>query len=225
MLANEQALLSWDLEFPEKQGNTFVGSKKPQATLVLETEDGDERISLPSQVARKMASNRKAGEFEPQTREGLLAGLDDATVYCARMRIERLMNRREYASAEVRDKLREDGYRADVIDSCIRRAIEVGLVSDDRFADSFIRSKVFAGWGMTRIERELKRRGIDTEDVSGWPYEYLDPEDELGRAVEIASHRRVSGKNQYEKLVRHLVSRGFTPGVSYRAARQVLDEQ
>lgn len=223
MSASDAALLSWDLEFPERQGTNFDGSRKPQAAVVIETEEGQERLRVPMQVARRLASKRKAGEFEPRMRRELLEGLADVTGYCARMRIERLINRREYASAEVRAKLREDGYKTEVIESCVSRAIEVGLISDERFADSFIHSKVYAGWGMMRIERELKRRGIDVEDVSGWPYEYLDPDDELGRAVEIASRRRVGGKNQFEKLVRHLVSRGFSPGLSYRAARQVLD--
>jgi regulatory protein len=78
---------------------------------------------------------------------------------------------------------------------------------------------------MQRIERELEVRGIDVRDVPGWPYEYLDPEDELSRAKELAQTRRVSGPRAYEKLVRYLCTRGFTTSVASRAARQVLEER
>ena len=225
MVATETALLSWDVSCPEKQSSTFSTQKKPCGTLVIESDGGCERMAIPAQVARRIVSKRKAGEFEPLTREGLMNGLREMVLYCARMRVERLINRREYAADEVRAKLRDDGYDDEVIESCVGRAIEVGLVSDRRFAESFIHSKVAAGWGIARIERELGRRGIHVDELAGWPYDFIDPDGEFDRAMEIISRRRITGKHPYEKIVRNLASRGFSLDGSHRVARSMLDGQ
>jgi regulatory protein len=172
-----------------------------------------------------LSARKKADEIHPGSRAELLYVTKELSLSSARSRIERLIDRREYASSEIRRKLREDGYHSDVIDQCVKRACEAGLVSDQRFADSFIRSKVYSGWGMARIARELSRRGIEADTLPGWPYEYLDPEDELSRAEDLARTRRVYGPRAYEKLVRHLCGKGFSMSVATKAASQVLGER
>lgn len=184
----------------------------------------EERLTVPVSAARVLAKKQASGEIHPQSRAELLYLLGEACRSCARSRIERLIDRREYSEQEVRRKLKDDGYSQKVIDECVGRACNAGLVSDARYADSFIRSKVYAGWGMSRISRELLQRGIDVEQVEGWPYEYLDPEDELERAVALAQTRSVSGTRAFEKLVRYLCARGYRTGVAVQAARRVLEQ-
>ncbi len=214
----------WSVELPDRR-QASLGGPKPRATLVLYPDtDHEERMSIPRQVGRILSSKQKSGEVHPQSRAELLYVLGQLSRSCASSRIERLLDRREYAESELRDKLRQDGYTPKTIDACLERASAAGLVSNARYADSFIRSKVYAGWGMARIERELSNRGIDASQVEGWPYEYLDPDDEVSRAVDLAMTRRVSGARPYEKLVRFLCGRGFALGVAMRAARQVLGD-
>lgn len=222
---SEAQTLAWEVNLPGKRTSSSFGPK-PRAQVVVHATDGSqEKISVPAAVGRMLASKKKADEIHPASRAELLYMVGETSIACAKARIERLIDRREYSSSEVRKKLRMDGYSARVVDDCIARACHVGLISDKRYADSFIHSKIYAGWGMQRIERELKVRGIDVRDVPGWPYEYLDPEDELSRAKELAQTRRVSGPRAYEKLVRYLCTRGFTTSVASRAARQVLEER
>ena len=190
--------------------------------MIHAADGSNEQINVPVAVGRIIASKQKADEIHPGSRAELLYVIGETSISCARARIERLIDRREYSSSEVRSKLRMDGYSSRVVDDCVARACRVGLISDVRYADSFIRSKIYAGWGMQRIERELKARGIDIGEVPGWPYEYLDPEDELRRAMELASTRCVSGPRAYVKLVRYLCTRGFSTSVASRAAGQVL---
>lgn len=222
---SEDQTLAWEVVLPGKRTTSSFGAK-PRAQVVIHAADGaSEQISVPLAVGRIMASKQKAGEIHPGSRAELLYVIGESSISCARVRIERLIDRREYSSSEVRQKLRMDGYSSKIIDDCIGRACHVGLISDTRYADSFIRSKVYAGWGMQRIERELKMRGIDAREVPGWPYEYLDPEDELRRATELARTRRVSGPRAYEKLVRYLCARGFATSVASRAAGKVLADR
>ena len=216
--------LQWEVELPAR-GAAPLGGRKPRGTLVIGAGEGAERISLPLAVARSLANKQKRGEANPASRAELLYISKELCRNKAKERIERLIDRREYASEEVRDKLRQEGYAESVIVPAVARACEVGLVSDARFADNFIRSKLASGWGELRIRRELSRRGIDVEEVRGWPYDYFDPEDEHTRATELARRHLRPGKNAYQRLVRYLCGRGFSLGVATQAASRVLAEE
>ncbi len=136
-----------------------------------------------------------------------------------------LLDRRDYSEGELSARLLRDGYTTQTVEYTCRRSVECGLVDNARFADAFIRSKLSQGWGRVRIERDLSRRGIDMADVPGWPEFYLTQESEEESAYALASRRRLTGKNDYEKTVRFLVTRGFPLGLATRMARRVLDER
>ena len=218
--------LVWEVVLPDKRAGA-IGGPKPKGALVISPNAPDEeKIYIPVQVARIISSKERSGEISPGSRAELLYMLDELSRLCASTKIEKLINRREYSEQEVREKLRQDGYSQKTIQYCVERACEVGLISDRRYADAYIRSKLYAGWGMQRIERELKQRNIDVNDLVGWPYDYFDPDDELERATSIARNRHVSGANPYQKLVRHLCSKGFSLDVACKAAKKALaDEQ
>lgn len=215
---------TWEVKLPGRTRSSF-DSRRPRATLVIHPQEPDEeRLSIPVAVGRSLATRKKDGSLEVGSRAELLHTVGEVARRCASARIERLINMRDYSSDEIRQKLSMDGYAAKTIDACVRRAADAHLINDTRYADVFIRSKLSAGWGMARIERELARRGVEVDQLAGWPYEYLDPEDELSRACEVARRKGVHGAHPYERLVRHLCSRGFAMGVSRRAARAIMDE-
>ncbi|MES1196012.1 MAG: regulatory protein RecX, partial [Steroidobacter sp.] len=68
----------------------------------------------------------------------------------------RLLARREHAAAEIRQKLKFRGYddnvTAEVIDDLLRQR----LLSDERFAEMFIRSRAERGQGPARLRVELR---------------------------------------------------------------------
>ncbi len=215
---------SWEVALPQRASRT-IGQRPARATVDISTEDrGDEAISVPVAVGRRLESMKKSGEARPASRAELLYLVGEVSRSCGRSRVEGLVNRRDYSSSELAEKLRADGYSQVVVDELVGRAQESGVIDDARFADVFIRSKVSAGWGKVKISRELERRGIRADEVPGWPEEYLSDEDERGRALELARRRRLTGKNDYEKIVRFIGSRGFSLGIACDVARQVLDE-
>ncbi|SDJ16935.1 regulatory protein RecX [Billgrantia gudaonensis] len=75
----------------------------------------------------------------------------------------RLLARREYARAELASRLTAKGHAAQAVAECLEALAEEGLQSDDRFAESFVRSRVLRGQGPLKIRAELERRGIDRE--------------------------------------------------------------
>ena len=215
----------WSVLLPERRGSSLSGGPRPKATLLITTpERGEEHLNVPLVVGKALQAEQDAGKRVGESRAELLYHLRELSSRHASLRIERLVNKRDYSVQELDDKLRMDGYHQAVRETVIGRAIDCGLVNDDRYASVFIRGKLAAGWGTTRIEHELMRKGIDVSKLSGWPSAYLDEEDEDSRALAIARTRRISDKRGYEKLVRFLCNRGYSLGCSMRVARQVIDE-
>ena len=86
----------------------------------------------------------------------------------------RWLARREYARAELQRRLRAKGHQADHIDTALQRLQDNGLQSDERFTESFIRSRRQRGYGPLRIRAELHERGVDKLMIS----DMLDPDDD-----------------------------------------------
>ena len=214
---------SWDVELPER-GSASLGGRRPLATLAICSEShGQERIPIPKAVGRRLVSLLESDGDQPSGRSELLYRVRVISLELARSKAEELLNRRDYSSSELAAKLREAGYHSSVADEVVARFVEVGLLNDGRFAELFASSKAAAGWGRIKIERELARRGVDATQLEGWPSGYLE-EDESETAFALASRRHLSGKNDFQKLVRFLCGRGFPMGVAMDAAKRVLAE-
>ena len=65
-------------------------------------------------------------------------------------------------------------------------------------------------------------RGVDAAEIPGWPEEVLSADEERERALALASRRRLTGKNDYQRLVRFLCGRGFAPSLATSVTREVL---
>lgn len=68
--------------------------------------------------------------------------------------------RREYGQAELVRKLADKGYLHGVVEQAISRLTSEGLQSDQRFAESFVQSRVNQGKGPVRIRLDLGQRAI-----------------------------------------------------------------
>ena len=211
-------VLTWSVDVPKN--NVALGRKRPRARLSI---GESETIEIPKAVAKRLS--RLEGENAVfRSRAELLFRLRELSRACAHDRMEELVNHREYSAFELTRKLLDDGYPSSIAQEIVGRAQEVGIVSDERFCACFVRSKVSAGWGSQRILRELERRGIERDVIESIDGLLPNPEDELERAFGIASGRRLTGRDDYRKTVRHLVSRGFSLSVASSVARRVLDE-
>ena len=78
-----------------------------------------------------------------------------------------------------------------------------------------------AGWGRSRIERELERRGVARDVASEAAEEEMGESDERERALSLASRRPLTGRNDLQRIARFLCGRGFSPGLSLDVAREV----
>lgn len=222
--------VSWDAFPAERRGGGFGrGAKKPMGVVcawVSESDAGEGAravIEVPSDVAKRLGSIRKGQPEDGVIRFDDLLDLIALTQrQVAKERILRLVNRRDYSRHELYERLSRDGFERDVCNEVLDGLTGCGIVSDARFAEVYVRSKISAGWGTERIVRELEKRGVDVNDLEGWPYEFIDPEAEYERAVTVA-RKKCSGSRTptYQQLVRFLIGRGFSYDVARGAANMV----
>ena len=71
-----------------------------------------------------------------------------------------LLSRREYSRHELYQKLIARTSSENYLLQLLDQLIESGYQSDQRFTESFLRSRINRGLGLMRIERELKEKGI-----------------------------------------------------------------
>lgn len=81
--------------------------------------------------------------------------------------------RREYGCQELEQRLRRADFPASLISETCAALRAEGLLSDERFVESFISARRSRGQGPVRIQAELRERGVDEALISA----ALDPRD------------------------------------------------
>lgn len=76
-----------------------------------------------------------------------------------------LLARREHGYVELARKLRQRGADPDLLEIELQRLVEDGLQSEQRFLESYIRSRANAGRGPRRIREELAQRGVERSEI------------------------------------------------------------
>lgn len=77
----------------------------------------------------------------------------------------RLLSRREHSCRELRQKLQTRDFDPHTIDEVITELQTDKLLSDERFAESYVRAKVHKGIGPVRLRQELRDHYIDDDTI------------------------------------------------------------
>lgn len=83
----------------------------------------------------------------------------------ARKKAMDYLARREYGHEELINKLATAGFQNEIATTIVDVLRDENLQSDQRFAESFVQSRISQGKGPVRIRQELKERGIRSEIV------------------------------------------------------------
>ena len=126
-----------------------------------------------------------------------------------RLKIMDFLSRREHSSKEIFTKLGPRVESKELLEEEIEKLKADGLLSDERFAESYFQSRKNRGYGPLRIRNELKQRGVG--DQIFYP---LSDEIEWSDFALEALKKKVSGDMPTEtkdilKLKRFLNYRGF----------------
>ena len=83
----------------------------------------------------------------------------------ARKKAMDFLARREYGQTELIRKLADKGFDQDVAAAAVTELTAEGLQSDERFAESFVQSRINQGKGPVRIRLDLGQKGISDSTI------------------------------------------------------------
>lgn len=133
-----------------------------------------------------------------------------------------LLARREHGHVELARKLRLRGADAEMIEVELQRLTDDGLLSEQRYLESYIRSRANEGRGPMRIREELTQRGLARELVE---YALAEAVNDWQAQMEDLWRRRFSGRvvdlKDKAKQSRFLAQRGY----AVDDIRRLLDGQ
>jgi regulatory protein len=122
----------------------------------------------------------------------------------------RWLTRREYSRHELQQKLQTKGFESAVIEIVIAELLRERYLSDERFAEALVQSRVNRGVGPVRLRQELRQHELSDEVVAPMPSET----EWRRRASEVRRKRFGAQMPQtYEeraKQMRFLQYRGYT---------------
>lgn len=123
-----------------------------------------------------------------------------------------ILSRREHSEHELTGKLLAKGVDGDTVDRVVAELKQLDYVSDRRFTESFVQSRIQRGYGPVKIQHELNAKGVYGSLVE----EYLDEADPVWEETiaRVWSRKygdvRPVGYEGWAKQARFLQSRGFT---------------
>ncbi len=141
-----------------------------------------------------------------------------------RARALRHLARRDHSRVELAQKLAAHGTAAE-IEEVLDRVAELGLLSDRRFAEAWVRGKA-ARFGAARLRAELLRRGVDRDLVdAALETECLESELDRARAVLRGRFAAPPGDaREWARQARFLQSRGFAVDLIRKLLNERPDE-
>lgn len=77
-----------------------------------------------------------------------------------RLKIMDFLSRREHSSKEIFQKMSQRVESKELLEDSINELVADGLLSDERFAESYFQSRKNRGFGPLRIKNELIQRGV-----------------------------------------------------------------
>lgn len=130
-----------------------------------------------------------------------------------RHKVIELLARREYSYGELEQKLIPVAENEMAIYTVLDWVVEMGLQSDKRFTEMFIRSKAISGYGPVRIRMELKQKFISA-DLIELGFEEIQDQinwaEEVDRLIEKkAKNLDTSDMKSKNKVMGFLQRRGF----------------
>ena len=129
----------------------------------------------------------------------------------------RYLGRREHSIAELESKLRQRGVEPETLEDVMAFLLDHDLVSDERYAEAWVRLRVQKGFGPARIRAELRRKGVSDALIAQSLEGYAD--DWYDKALRWAErkHRGELDEKARARLYRGGMNRGFSHDQVMRA--------
>ena len=134
-----------------------------------------------------------------------------------------LLERRDYGTAELTEKLVEKGAERADAEAAAARMVEYGFINDENYAAMVARHYAARGYGPGRIREELRRRRLGRE-LWDAALEEAPSDADAAYALFRAKMRGGSDKDAVRKASAALIRRGFSWDDVRAAAERCLAE-
>lgn len=121
----------------------------------------------------------------------------------------RLLTSRALSVQQLRDKLLEKKYAPDIVESAVLWMQEHSMLDDGAYAAMVVRQYQKKGYGIKRIQQELRRRGISQEDMETALQSFEPDTRQMLCLLEKYIRGNVSSPQQIQRGAAALARRGF----------------
>ena len=174
----------------------------------------DDETSLTLYAGELRKYGMKTGEEVPEAAMDEI--MNEVLPKRAKMRCLNLLKNRPYTEQRIREKLREGGYPAGIIDDTIEYLRELKLINDIDYARNYLRCKS-ATKSMRQIRNDLMIKGINKNDIEAAiseaeEYDEISAEDEAIERLIYKKHydRDRADYEQRQKMRAYLYGKGFS---------------
>lgn len=146
-----------------------------------------------------------------------------------KLRLAGLCARSEQCTHDIATKLYRSGLPQEACRRIMATLHEGGFIDDSRFARNYARHKaVHCGWGRQKIRAGLMAKRIGEDDIAG-AFDELDDDVFSAPLMKAARAKArtldLSDYNDRMKLMRHLLSRGYSPEEARQATDTLREEE
>jgi regulatory protein len=140
----------------------------------------------------------------------------------------RFLSVRSHSSQELYRKLLKKKFSSEIIEKVLSDLLSLGYLNDRKFAEQYFNELVGKLFGPLKIKNEMIKRGIAKEIIDEVLSDYFN-NDEMQKDVvqKLLSKnkfpKKITNRNDLQKLYNHLISRGFSPEVVMECLRERFD--
>lgn len=122
-----------------------------------------------------------------------------------------LLSRRDRSVGEIQNKMREKKFEKSEIEETIKHLKKLNFLDDVKFTKHYIQNQIsIKPLGKYQLKQKLKRKFVSDEIIEkALDNSSMDEEELIKIALKRWLRVNSSKDNKYEKVSRHLISRGF----------------
>ena len=139
----------------------------------------------------------------------------------AKLRAMHLLNDMDRTESQLRTKLLNGDYPADIVDEAIAYVKSFGYINDESYIRRFIESKKNSK-SKKEIYALLMKKGVDMEQVQEILSEYYGAEDSLNAIRDLLRKKRYDPKSATDQETRKIYGYLARKGFGYEDIRQVI---
>jgi regulatory protein len=199
--------------------------EKKDSINVIVLLDNNQKLFLAYEVLLKNGL-RKGSEISESHFDFLIR---ENQKYFIKQKAFTYLGKRLHSVYELRTKLRQKKYDADLIQQTIDDLLKANILDDLKFADMYSDEKLrLKLWGKTKLKSELFKKGISAQIIASVLVDkFPDASEDVDNALKLVQKKYKTLKNrnmEKQKLNQRLYSFLIAKGYSFDIAKQAVEK-